>query len=65
MFIEFAMRETVYNRYSIEVPDELADKSDEEIQQYISEHPEDREFEKFLDNDEGEFAFEYEFERLE
>ena len=65
MRIVFAMKETVMNRYSVEVPKKLENASDEELLEWVNSgnvFDEPVEFEKDIDVVESELATDYEFE---
>ena len=65
MRVVFAMKETVMNRYSVEVPEELKNASDEELLEWVNSgnvFNEEVEFEKDIDVVESELATDYEFE---
>ena len=59
------MKETVMNRYSVEVPKELENSSDEELLEWVNSgdvFDEPIEFEKDIDIIESELATDYQFE---
>lgn len=65
MHIIFAMKETVMNRYSVEVPKKLENSSDEELLEWVNSgdvFDEPIEFEKDIDIIESELAIDYQFE---
>ena len=65
MRIIFAMKETVMNRYSVEVPKKLKNSSDEELLEWVNSGDvfnEPIEFEKDIDIIESELATDYQFE---
>ena len=65
MRIIFAMKETVMNRYSVEVPKKLENSSDEELLEWVNSGDvfnEPIEFEKDIDIIESELATDYQFE---
>lgn len=65
MRIIFAMKETVMNRYSVEVPKKLENSSDEELLEWVNSgdvFDEPIEFEKDIDIIESELATDYQFE---
>lgn len=65
MRIIFAMKETVMNRYSVEVPKKLENSSDEELLTWVNSGDvfnEPIEFEKDIDIIESELATDYQFE---
>ena len=65
MRIIFAMKETVMNRYSVEVPKKLENSSDEELLAWVNSgnvFDEPIEFEKDIDIIESELATDYQFE---
>ena len=65
MRIIFAMKETVMNRYSVEVPKKLENSSDEELLEWVNSgdvFDEPIEFEKDIDIIESELAIDYQFE---
>ena len=64
MRVVFAMEETVMNRYSVEVPKELENASDDELLEWVNSgkvFDESIEFEKDIDIVESELATDYEF----
>lgn len=65
MRVIFAMKETVMNRYSVEVPKKLENSSDEELLAWVNSgdvFDEPIEFEKDIDIIESELATDYQFE---
>ena len=65
MRIVFAMKETVMNRYSVEVTKKLENASDDELLEWVNlgkVFDESIEFEKDIDIVESELATDYEFE---
>lgn len=64
MYIIFAMKETAYNRYSVNVPKEMKNATDEELKEWLEsgkafEHG--IEYVKSLDLIESEIDTDYEF----
>ncbi len=61
-YVTFAMKETSYGRYSTDLPPELENASEEEIKNWLeSGSAENIQYEKHLDTESTEFAFDYEF----
>lgn len=65
MYITFAMKETTYSRYSVNVPKEMKHATDEELKEWLESgkaFEQNVEFVKFLDVIESEIDTDYEFE---
>lgn len=60
--VYFAMKETTYNRYSVTLPKEMENATEEEIKKYITEKDPEIQYEKHLDSENQEFDFDYEFD---
>lgn len=66
MYIVFAMKETSYGRYAINVPAEMCHASDEELREWLESgtafEQETVEYIKHLDTIESEIDTDYQFE---
>ena len=65
MYITFAMKQTTYSRYSVDVPKELKHATDEELKKWLESggaFGQNLEFIKTLDTIESQIDTDYEFE---
>ncbi len=61
----FAKKETVYELYSVELPPELENASEEKIKKWVDDKAENINYEKFMELIDAENDFDYEFDIVE